>query len=289
MPFGIGFKMLLLVASICLAGAGALAARRTAVTFSVSEAVSPWVGQAIIFGCFFALASLNVSTGLWGLAFVSAAAKINGLHRSVLPNSLVGRLNSMCIPAVTFALAHTFLLTPFKVPSESMEPAFKPGDIIIVSKLGRNHGSFLGGYAPERGEVVVFRGSGWGEYLVKRVVGLPGDRIRLEGKTLILNGKVIPELSAELDLSRGRFQELGKARFEVLHDAARPWMDLRLAAVMSSSFEYQVTGATFETQVPADMYFVMGDNREHSVDSRYFGSVARSSIVGPVLWKVRFP
>jgi signal peptidase I len=175
-------------------------------------------------------------------------------------------------------------IEPFRIPSESMLPTLRPGDHLFVNKLA--YGARLpfgarrlpGLRAPRRGEVVVFRAAPEalrGEalasrWLVKRIVGLPGDRVRGRDGALWLNAARVeswPTGEIWLDgagtpLAGGR-ESLDGREHAVLDDPGR-------------------VPAPFELVVPAGHYFVLGDNRDHSSDSRRFGTVAFADLVGPV-------
>jgi len=120
----------------------------------------------------------------------------------------------------------------YRVPSRSMEPALSPGDQVIVVRLHR-------GDEPRRGEVVVFEGDD-GRARIKRIIGLPGDSVAIDGAQVIVNGTTLAEPYALVDREAGRSTHV----------------------------------------VPAGHYFVLGDNRGNSDDSRDWGFVARESLRG---------
>jgi len=178
----------------------------------------------------------------------------------------------------------SLVIEPFRIPTDSMLPTLRPGDRLFVNKL--LYGAPLPGTGwrlpalrpPQRGDVVVFRAEPDGErsgifpspWLVKRIVGLPGDRVRLRDGALWLNGVPVPHWPT-----------------------GEVWIDgggTPLAGVRESLFgrEHAVVddpgrvAAPFEGVVPAGRYFVLGDNRDHSSDSRSFGAVDFDAIVGPV-------
>ena len=166
------------------------------------------------------------------------------------------------------------------VPTGSMKPTILVGDRIFVNKLAYDlRVPFtrvrLASWAePHRGEIVVFFSPADGKRLVKRVVGLPGDRVAMEENRLRVNGESIEyepldeSVISELDMEDRK----GRAfREEQLGDRAHPvmWASLRPSR---DSFP--------ETLVPEEHYFVMGDNRDESFDSRWFGVVPQRLIVG---------
>jgi signal peptidase I len=170
-------------------------------------------------------------------------------------------------------------IEPFRIPSESMLPTLRPGDHLFVNKLV--YGARLpwdearlpGLRAPRRGDVVVFRaqaGAGSSPFLVKRIVGLPGDRVRGRDGRLWVNGVPVEQWpTGEVWIDgggtplSGQRESLDGHEHAVLDDPAR-------------------VAAPFEGAVPEGRYFVLGDNRDHSSDSRAFGAVPFADLVGPV-------
>jgi signal peptidase I len=172
----------------------------------------------------------------------------------------------------------TFTVQPFRIPSASMEPTLLVGDFLLVEKqVGAEAWPHL--FAPlgkvRRGDIIIFRFPvNPAMHLVKRVVGLPGDRIRLHDGRVFVDGHALEEpyaiyTPAPADSYRDEFPRM---------DRADPGVDARWWAEMRS----RVTDG--ELTVPADSYFVLGDNRNDSEDSRYWGFVPKATIVGkPVL------
>ena len=169
----------------------------------------------------------------------------------------------------------TFIVQAFQIPSGSMENTLLVGDFLLVDKL---HYAGLPGAAHllpygkiERGDIVVFYFPvDASQFLVKRVIGMPGDHIRLRDKIVYVNGNPLQENYAihkqwMPDGYRDNFpNQRGYSR-----DIDRHWR-YELSNYMSDG----------ELVVPADHYFVMGDNRDNSLDSRYWGFVPRANIVG---------
>ena len=165
------------------------------------------------------------------------------------------------------------------VPTGSMKPTILEGDRLFINKLSYDlkipyttlHVAEWG--APRRGDVVVFFSPTDGKRLVKRVVGVPGDTLAMHNNQLIINGR--PLSYVPMDASAGSdaaAMEAGQFEFsERLGDAAHPVMVTpRRPALRSFG----------PIRVPAGRFFMMGDNRDNSADSRYFGFVDRSRIVG---------
>jgi signal peptidase I len=168
----------------------------------------------------------------------------------------------------------TFAAQPFRIPSESMEPTLLVGDFLLVDKqsLGTvDAAGLLPSASIKRGEIIVFHFPIDPKmHLVKRVIGLPGDRIRLHDDRVYINGVALTEpyavyRSTPPDNFRDNFPRL---------QVADPEVDFRWWSKMHSLVDHG------ELIVPPDSYFVLGDNRNDSEDSRYWGLVPRSAIVG---------
>lgn len=179
---------------------------------------------------------------------------------------------TVTILLLIFAFAS--LLQSFVVPTGSMEDSVLIGDHLIVDKLAYAPpgpvSRFLLPYTPvKRGDIIVFKYPlDVRENYVKRVIGLPGDRIRLENKKLILNGREVGEPYA-----------VHKSSYLLDyrdHFPAQPNTPLPPEARMMLE-EHVREG---ELVVPPDHYFAMGDNRDNSLDSRYWGFVPRANIMG---------
>ena len=170
----------------------------------------------------------------------------------------------------------TFLVQPFRIPSGSMEPTLRVGDFLLVDKQsyaasGKLDRLVLPPARVERGDLVVFHYPVDPRlHLVKRVVGMPGDRIRMRGGRVLVNGVVLEEPYAFYSPSRPNgFRD----DFPSLREAD-PNVDLRWWIRLRSSVVDR------DVIVPPQSYFVLGDNRNDSEDSRYWGFVPRSAIVG---------
>jgi len=158
------------------------------------------------------------------------------------------------------------------VPSGSMRPTILVGDRIWINKLAYDlkvpfSTIRLSTWSnPQRGEIIVFRSPADGKRLVKRVVGVPGDTIEMRNEQLFLNG-----LPASYAAGGTISSESAFVFDETVADRTHPVM------ICPSRPAIRSFGPV---RVPAGRYFVMGDNRDNSFDSRYFGFVARDSIVG---------
>lgn len=186
-----------------------------------------------------------------------------------------------------------FLYEPFRIPSGSMQPTLRVGDQILVKKYlygwnvpftGRRFARFAG---PQRGDVAVFRFPPDPTlHYVMRVVGLPGETVVYANKRLRIDGRelLVTQDGEEPPLVRYR-EQLGDVNHGILHDPSGP------AGVTSpQDFEgrdgCRFDDAGFACKVPAQRYFVMGDNRDNTHDSRYWGFVPADNFVGPafLIW-----
>jgi signal peptidase I len=169
----------------------------------------------------------------------------------------------------------TFIVQAFQIPSGSMENTLLVGDFLLVDKL---HYAGLPGSAHllpygkiERGDIVVFYFPvDASQFLVKRVIGMPGDHIRLRDKIVYVNGNPLQENYA---IHKQWMPDGYRDNFPNQRGYSRD-IDRRWRYELSN----YVNGG--ELVVPADHYFVMGDNRDNSLDSRYWGFVPRANIVG---------
>lgn len=166
-----------------------------------------------------------------------------------------------------------FVVEPFKIPSGSMIPTLEIGDFILVSKYSYGlrvpviNKKILDLGNPKRGDVVVFRYPGDPKIdYIKRVVGLPGDQIAYHDKQLFLNG----ELIKSVELSRSTFGFTEYTRYQ--EDLTGHQHEMQLS---SNPARFDLV-----TTVPQGHYFVMGDNRDNSNDSRVWGFVPDANLKG---------
>ncbi len=171
----------------------------------------------------------------------------------------------------------TFTVQPIRIPSSSMEPTLLVGDFLLLDKQSVTPASppFLPPTAIRRGDVIVFHDpvEDPSVHLVKRVIALPGDRLHLRNGVVFLNGQRLPEpyaihRPAPADTFRDNFPSLEARDADVDPD----WW-IRLRTLVHAG----------DVTVPPRSYFVMGDNRNDSEDSRYWGFVPRDAIVGKPL------
>ena len=187
----------------------------------------------------------------------------------------------------------SFLFEPFKIPSGSMIPTLLVGDLILVNKFHYGvrlpviNKKITEGTAPARGDVMVFRYPPKPSLdYIKRVVGIPGDEVSYLNKRLSINGKVIetvavPEFFDE-DTMRyfKQFEEsVGEKKHGILNDDDRPaFVPGADDFAFKENCRYSIEGVV--CKVPAGHYFMMGDNRDNSLDSRFWGFVPDKNIVG---------
>jgi signal peptidase I len=193
---------------------------------------------------------------------------------------------------IVFVL-RSFLFEPFKIPSGSMIPTLRIGDLILVNKfvyglrLPVINTKITDGTPPKRGDVMVFRYPPKPSLdYIKRVVGLPGDEVSYLNKHLSINGVPVPTKQLpdffEEDVMRyfKQYQEvLGTHTHGILIDEDRPaYIPGASNFPGRENCHYSVEGVT--CKVPPNTYFMMGDNRDNSEDSRYWGFVPDANIVG---------
>jgi len=225
------------------------------------------------------LVALALVSGLiWGVDrwLFAPARERRGLVKEPV---LVDYARSFFPVILIVLLLRSFLYEPFRIPSDSMMPTLVQGDFIFVSKwryglrLPVVHTKILGIAMPERGDVIVFRKPTEPKVvLIKRLVGMPGDIVRVRGSQVWINGTPSQIVAGELysgpkneqyPLSRTGEETLGEANHGVMLDPMRPSRE-------------------GEWQVPAGHYFMMGDNRNNSQDSRFadVGFVPEGNVIG---------
>lgn len=187
----------------------------------------------------------------------------------------------------------SFVAEPFKIPSGSMLPTLLVGDLILVNKFSYGvrlpviHTKILETGAPKRGDVVVFRYPPDPEVdYIKRVVGLPGDTISYLDKKLSVNGQPISLVPAgdfydpdRLAVSPQYSEKLGEIDHKVLTELEKPpFISPQGSFPFRDNCQYDKNGVT--CKVPPGHYFMMGDNRDNSLDSRFWGFVPEGNLVG---------
>jgi signal peptidase I len=187
----------------------------------------------------------------------------------------------------------SFLFEPFKIPSGSMIPTLLVGDLILVNKFTYGirlpvvNTKLSEGTAPQRGDVMVFRYPPKPSLdYIKRVVGVPGDEVSYLNKQLSINGQPVSKkpvadfFDEDGMLYFKQYQEtIGTKSYRILNDDSRPaFIPGAENFPMRQNCRYSVEGVI--CKVPEGHYFMMGDNRDNSLDSRYWGFVPDRNIVG---------
>jgi signal peptidase I len=177
------------------------------------------------------------------------------------------------IVAALFVL--TFVVQPFRIPSESMEHTLLVGDFLLVNKsIFAPPGAWrwlLPYRQIQRGDVVVFHFPlDPTDHVVKRVIGIPGDHVHLRNGQVFLNGQLLNEPYAVYQVS---YSDNFRDQFPTLQ-YTDPGVDSKWWTEMRGDMQ------NGDLIVPAGRYFVLGDNRNHSRDSRYWGFVPRPNVVG---------
>jgi signal peptidase I len=197
---------------------------------------------------------------------------------------------TIVIEALAIAmLVRTFLYQPFNIPSGSMKETLLIGDYLFVSKLSYGYSRYsfynlvpfqgrIFAAEPKRGDVIVFKlpRDNSTDY-IKRLIGLPGDEITVRGGVLFINGKEVPR------------RRIGD--FTTQEDAGPPRPIPAYEETLPNGVKYTVldseTNGPFDNvgpyKVPGDHYFMMGDNRDNSQDSRYWGFLPRDYVKGQAL------
>lgn len=177
----------------------------------------------------------------------------------------------------------SFIVEPFQIPSESMMPTLEVGDFILVNKFTYGirlpviHTKVINVSEPKRGDVMVFFPPNENRYFIKRVVGMPGDEIVMLDNQLRINGELIEHEVVDREAARspGEFcyQRRGSYRIseETLGESTH---QIRTCTIASSASREGYW------RVPEGHYFMMGDNRDNSSDSRAWGPVPEDRIVG---------
>ena len=187
----------------------------------------------------------------------------------------------------------SFLFEPFKIPSGSMIPTLEVGDFILVNKFTYGirlpviNKKIISINEPQRGDVMVFRYPEDPSLdYIKRVIGLPGDTVAYQNKRLTVNGQVVETNKAadylhpeRLYYSEQYVAKLGNVEHHYLNDGDAPaFIPDATQFPYRENCTYNATGVI--CKVPSGHYFMMGDNRDNSRDSRFWGFVPDENIVG---------
>jgi len=197
---------------------------------------------------------------------------------------------SLVITVILALFGTTFIIQAFKIPTPSMEDNLLVGDHLLVNKfMFGAKGSLVDGVLPfkaiHRGDVIVFKyPKDLSKHYVKRVIGLPGDHVKIVNKQVFVNGKALVEPYKVHKAPLGVYADPGRDSFPPRPHGQHP------SGIEEYWYEDYVQGD--ELVVPEGHYFAMGDNRDNSSDSRYWGFVPRENIVGKALiiyWSYETP
>ncbi len=225
---------------------------------------------------FFLLMATVLTGSIWGVyAFIRRLAAED---RNIQEPLIVEYARSFFPIVLIVLLLRSFLVEPFRIPSGSMMPTLLIGDFILVNKFCYGirlpvwHSKILDIGEPKQGDIVVFRfPKNPAVDYIKRIIGLPGDRIGYFKKQLYVNGKKIKETPL------GRYQGVGQGRsmngaIELIENLDNIEHSILIREGQPSLER--------EFVIPEGRYFVMGDNRDNSNDSRYWGTVPEANLVG---------
>ena len=198
-------------------------------------------------------------------------------RRSTLARWFDSWMRSLGMAVVLFLIIKTFLVEAFQIPSGSMERTLLVGDFLFVNKVAYGAqipgtAARLPGYArPVRGDVVVFEyPKNPEQHYVKRVIGTPGDTVEMDGGDVLVNGEPLDEPYAQ--------------RTDAAHDVYSPefgWQRSHFVGRWDDSRRLRPSRDSWGPLViPSGKYFVLGDNRDNSSDSRYWGFVDETAIKG---------
>ncbi|MGB0134743.1 signal peptidase I [Dokdonella sp.] len=247
------------------------------------------------------------AAGIEEIAALSEAEKKARVHEALREPVLTEYARSFFPVLVLILIFRSFIAEPFKIPSGSMMPTLLVGDFILVNKFAYGlrlpvlNNRILEIGEPKRGDVIVFRYPGYQceregkpirsgnpcheafapvpkQDYIKRVVGLPGDEVTYRNKIIYVNGKEIPQTYVGPYIGpseNGRNLSDAQVKDEMLSEEGHRMMTLP-----------RVSGHEGTWRVPEASYFVMGDNRDSSADSRYWGFVPEANLVGRaiVIW-----
>lgn len=177
----------------------------------------------------------------------------------------------------------SFIIEPFQIPSESMVPTLEVGDFILVNKfkygirLPLIRTKVMDVSDPKRGDVMVFFPPHESRYFIKRVIGLPGDTIRVSNNGVYVNGQKLEQAFAYTDNRHGDscYGDRERFRYVVSHEK----LDGRTHLMRRCESPFRPDSDRV-WEVPQGHYFMMGDNRDNSSDSRVWGPVPEQRIVG---------
>ena len=216
---------------------------------------------------------LATVTGLIALVDKLFFSKKRGTDKK--PNKIIEFAYSYFPVFFLVLFLRSFLIEPFRIPSGSLEPTLQVGDFVAVNKFAYGirfpvfEKKIFSIHQPKRGEIVVFRWPPAPEYdFIKRVIGLPHDKVSYHNKVLRINGKTMTQKFIEYTTDESSGNSVVKYRENL--DGVKHDIYVRSG----------IPAYDFEIEVPEGQYFVMGDNRDDSADSRFWGFVADEYLRG---------
>jgi len=209
-------------------------------------------------------------------------------HRNTHQTTLAEYMESLLVTVILALFGTSFVVQAFKIPSQSMERTLLVGDHLLVNKFifgARGHWyDKLLPYRPlERGDIIVFKFPYQDHpHFVKRVIGLPGDNVKVVDQQVYINGKMLNEPYVMHD---------GASGYDPLNYSFPPVGNQIYVSPVQPEWAHEIRKYIQgdELVVPPGKYFAMGDNRDHSLDSRYWGFVDRDAIMGRpflIYWSV---
>jgi signal peptidase I len=216
------------------------------------------------------------------------APKVPEKRRAKARGDWMSGIQWLCSTLVLAIFVITFLAQAFQIPSGSMEKTLLIGDYVLVDKVHYGGGGIWDWVMPysdvHRGDIIVFRYPVHPtEHFVKRVIGLPGDRIHLFHKRVFVNDRALDDSGFAIHRNHDfdSYRDNFPSGNYISPDVNSTWW-LQLQKIVHEG----------EITVPPGQYFVLGDNRDDSADSRYWGFVPRENVIGrPLLiyWSVQRP
>jgi signal peptidase I len=205
-----------------------------------------------------------------------AAAKVD--KKKHARNEFVDTIVVIVEALIIAVLFRTFLFQPFSIPTGSMQSTLMIGDYFVASKFSYGYGKYsfvvplpfngrLFGSTPQQGDVAVFHNEVSGEDYIKRVIGMPGDRVQMQNGRLIINGTMV-----ERELV-GEVLDRDSSNRDVPVQVYRETLPSGVVHTIQEVSDDQPLDNTAEYVVPQGHYFMMGDNRDRSQDSRVLSAV----------------
>jgi signal peptidase I len=265
-----------------------------------------WGALGVVIGIFGVLSEFMSFTATM-LIFVTVTGLVAGFDRWVLarrrraepgePNVLIDYSRGFFPVILVVFLLRSFVVEPFTIPSSSMRPGLVVGDFILVNKFTYGiripvlNNVLIPVNKVERGDVMVFNYPVNPKVnYIKRVIGLPGDTVEFRNKRLTINGQPVPDVNDGTydyleqnvaTIHNDRYQEtMGSKRYDVLNIPEAPTLVLGQVMDFPGRDQCRYDDNGFVCKVPDGHYFMMGDNRDNSLDGRYWGFVDDRLIVG---------